>query len=94
MPSPMKRSLSAAVPAAVLASLLLTGCTDNVKPSADSGAIQVKSTADTCELSTTKTQSGPVTFTIKNEGTQVTEFYLLAEDGLRIIGEVENIGPA
>ena len=24
----------------------------------------------------------------------MTEFYLLAEDGLRIVGEVENIGPA
>ena len=24
---------------------------------------------------------------------QVTEFYLLGEDGLRIVGEVENIGP-
>ena len=23
----------------------------------------------------------------------MTEFYLLAEDGLRIVGEVENIGP-
>ena len=28
-----------------------------------------------------------------NRGSQVTEFYLMAEDGLRIIGEVENIAP-
>ncbi len=28
-----------------------------------------------------------------NGGTKVTEFYLLGEDGLRIVGEVENIGP-
>ena len=28
-----------------------------------------------------------------NSGTKVTEFYLLASDGLRIVGEVENIGP-
>ena len=28
-----------------------------------------------------------------NDGSQVTEFYLLGEDGLRIVGEVENIGP-
>jgi iron uptake system component EfeO len=26
-------------------------------------------------------------------GTQVTEFYLLGEDGLRIVAEVENVGP-
>ena len=29
-----------------------------------------------------------------NTGSQVTEFYLLGEDGLRIVGEVENIGPS
>ena len=28
-----------------------------------------------------------------NGGTKVTEFYLLGDDGLRIVGEVENIGP-
>ena len=28
-----------------------------------------------------------------NGGSKVTEFYLLAADGLRIVGEVENIGP-
>ena len=28
-----------------------------------------------------------------NGGSQVTEFYLLGDDGLRIVGEVENIGP-
>ena len=28
-----------------------------------------------------------------NNGSQVTEFYLLGEDGLRIVAEVENIGP-
>ncbi len=28
-----------------------------------------------------------------NSGGDVTEFYLLGEDGLRIVGEVENIGP-
>jgi iron uptake system component EfeO len=32
-------------------------------------------------------------FSIKNEGKQVTEFYLYGEDNLRIVGEVENIGP-
>ena len=36
---------------------------------------------------------GNLAFEVTNTGTQVTEFYLLAEDGLRIVGEVENIGP-
>ena len=31
--------------------------------------------------------------TSRTAGTQVTEFYLMADDGLRIIGEVENIAP-
>jgi len=30
---------------------------------------------------------------VTNDGSQVTEFYLLGDDGLRIVGEVENIGP-
>ena len=37
--------------------------------------------------------NGTLTFDVKNDGSQVTEFYLLGEDGLRIVGEVENIGP-
>ncbi|WP_417556633.1 hypothetical protein [Microbacterium sp.] len=39
-------------------------------------------------------KSGTLTFDISNSGDQVTEFYLLASDGLRIVGEVENIAPA
>ncbi len=30
---------------------------------------------------------------MQNTGSQVTEFYVLAEDGLQILSEVENIGP-
>ena len=37
--------------------------------------------------------SGSVVFKVENADAQVTEFYLLGEDGLRIVGEVENIGP-
>ncbi|MGC7556578.1 hypothetical protein ACPWSG_25115, partial [Pandoraea pneumonica] len=39
-------------------------------------------------------KSGTLTFNVKNDTQQVTEFYLLAQDGLRIVGEVENIAPA
>lgn len=80
-------------PAAVLASaaLLLTGCT--VNNASDTGAIKVTSSADECKVSTTTAPGGTLKFDVTNSGDKVTEFYVLAEDGLRIVGEVENIGP-
>ena len=57
------------------------------------GALAVTSTSDRCEVSRATASSGNLVFEVSNEGSQVTEFYLLAEDGLRIIGEVENVGP-
>ncbi|MFB0837232.1 MULTISPECIES: iron uptake system protein EfeO [unclassified Arthrobacter] len=84
-------SLAAAV---VSLPLLLTGCTDNTKAAdASGGAINVVSSNTDCKVSTASVPSGNLTFSVKNEGTEVTEFYLLAADGLRILGEVENIGP-
>ena len=44
-------------------------------------------------LTATKAPSGNVVFKVKNAGDQVTEFYLYGEDGLRIVGEIENVGP-
>ena len=41
----------------------------------------------------TEAPSGKLTFDVTNDGSQVTEFYLYADDGKRIVGEVENIGP-
>ncbi|WP_435298894.1 iron uptake system protein EfeO [Timonella sp. A28] len=73
--------------------LLLAACTDNTAPTAGNGVINVTSTDDACTLSTDTTPGGTLKFNVTNKGTQVTEFYLLAEDRLRIIGEVENIGP-
>jgi Predicted periplasmic lipoprotein involved in iron transport len=37
--------------------------------------------------------SGTVHFTITNSADKVSEFYLLGDDGLRIVGEVENLTP-
>ncbi|WP_066906181.1 iron uptake system protein EfeO [Millisia brevis] len=75
--------------------LLLSGCVENNPSSADggSGAIAVTSTDDSCDVATTETTSGSISFDVTNEGSQVTEFYLMADDGLQIIGEVENIAP-
>jgi iron uptake system component EfeO len=53
----------------------------------------VTSTDAECKVSATEAPSGNLTFAVKNDGTEVTEFYVLAEDGLRIVAEVENIGP-
>jgi iron uptake system component EfeO len=93
LPNSPRRTLSyAALLAAAVLPLTLTACTDNTAVPA-AGPVKVSSTADACTLSTHTTTSGNITFAIQNDGTQVTEFYLLAADGLRIVAEVENIGP-
>lgn len=81
-------------PAAALgvAALVLAGCVAN-DASGGGDAIAVTSTADECRLSDAEAPSGTLTFQVTNEGSDVTEFYLLAEDGLRVISEVENVGP-
>ncbi|XAS71148.1 iron uptake system protein EfeO [Micrococcaceae bacterium Sec5.1] len=92
--SPKLRRTLTVIGAAAAVPMVLAGCTDNAKTTAATdGPIQVSSTANECKVSTGTAPSGNLTFAVKNEGTEVTEFYLLAEDGLRIIGEVENIGP-
>ncbi|MEG9249891.1 iron uptake system protein EfeO [Arthrobacter sp. Soc17.1.1.1] len=76
--------------------LFLTACTPNASAETAEGApgqLSVTSTAEECAVSAATAESGPLTFSITNSGDQVTEFYLLAEDGLRIVSEVENIGP-
>ncbi len=94
-----RRSVAAWSVCAVLALPLLAACTDNApsgSPAGDSGdvrALTVAASDTACTISSGTAPSGHLTFTVTNTGTQVTEFYLLAEDGLRIVGEVENIGP-
>ncbi|HET6167273.1 MAG TPA: iron uptake system protein EfeO [Marmoricola sp.] len=90
----MVRSLAAAC---ALLTLPLAGCSifesNDKGDTSGSGTIAVTSSNDACELSSTKAGSGTVTFKVKNTGSKVTEFYLYREDGKRIVGEVENIGP-
>jgi len=78
--------------AATVAALALTGCVANA-PGSSGSTIAVDSSATGCSLSTSEAASGNLVFTVTNTGDQVTEFYLLADDGLRIVGEAENIGP-
>jgi iron uptake system component EfeO len=72
----------------------LAACTDNSSSDqGDSRTINVTSSDDACDLSTDTAPSGRLVFKVKNTGSKVTEFYLYAADGKRIIGEAENIGP-
>ncbi len=77
----------------ILGVSLLSGCVANTPSSSNSVALTVESSATGCRVSTTETPAGVASFSITNTGDQVTEFYLLGEDGLRIVGEAENIGP-
>jgi len=79
---------------AAVAALTSAACTDNnASKESAKGAIEVTSTEEACELSATTAESGNLAFEVTNKGSRVTEFYLLGEDRLRIVGEVENIGP-
>ncbi|HYI56992.1 MAG TPA: iron uptake system protein EfeO [Microlunatus sp.] len=94
---PGARTLAAAATIA-LGLPLLAACTDNLPAagdgaSADPRALTVTATDTTCEVSAAEAPSGNLRFSVTNNGTKVNEFYLLADDGLRIVGEVENIGP-
>ncbi|MEE2030936.1 iron uptake system protein EfeO [Rhodococcus chondri] len=71
--------------------LALVACTENSPTDAD-GAITVTATDTSCDVSATEGVTGQSTFSVTNNGTQVTEFYVFA-DGDRAMGEVENIGP-
>lgn len=84
--------LLAATAAAGAAVLVLSGCVAKTD-AASSGALTVTSTADGCDVSASTASSGTLAFDVVNQGDQVTEFYLLASDGLRIVGEVENVAP-
>lgn len=84
--------LLAATAAAGAAVLVLSGCVAKTDAAAG-GTLTVTSTADGCEVSAATATSGTLAFDVVNDGDQVTEFYLLASDGLRIVGEVENIAP-
>ncbi len=86
------RRLIPALAVAGLGALVLSGCVAK-SDVATSDALTVSSTGSACEVSGDSAASGTLTFSVSNDGDDVTEFYLLADDGLRIVGEVENIAP-
>jgi iron uptake system component EfeO len=73
--------------------LALTGCVANAPAGSANASLTVDSSADACTISAAEAPAGTLSFSVTNSGDQVTEFYLLADDGLRIVGEAENIGP-
>lgn len=85
--------LLGALAATGVAMLVLSGCVAKADV-ADAAALTVSSTDGGCAVSDSAANSGTLTFEVKNESNQVSEFYLLAADGLRIVGEVENIAPS
>ncbi|GAA4483578.1 iron uptake system protein EfeO [Microbacterium panaciterrae] len=86
-----RRSLTVVGAVAALG-LALTGCVAKADVSS-AGRLTVSSTADACTVSSDAATSGTLAFEVTNKGAEVTEFYLLAEDGVRIVGEVENVAP-
>jgi iron uptake system component EfeO len=88
--SPSQGSLLLAV------SLLLAGlaaCSNDSGSGSDSSSsVDVTATDDGCELSKTDLTAGTTTFTVTNNGSKVTEFYVYSA-GDNVEGEVENIGP-
>ena len=89
------RHLIAGAAAAGALALILTGCVPNNTGGGSnaSASIKVAASDKSCDLSASTAPSGPVTFTISNTGSDVTELEILAADKLRIVGEKENVGP-
>ncbi|MEP6761154.1 MAG: cupredoxin domain-containing protein [Sporichthyaceae bacterium] len=93
---PSLRPARLVVPALLflLAAPVLAACGD--AGPATGTTVAVAASEDTCEVATTNLEAGPVTFTVTNKGSKVTEVYVYGEkDGAfdTIVGEVENIGP-
>lgn len=86
-------SRTAPLVGAALLVLVTSACVPNTPTSGD-GALTVTSTDSGCDVSAAQASSGTLQFEVTNDGTQVTEFYLMASDGLRIVGEAENIAPS
>lgn len=76
----------------LLGPLVLVAC-GGQQEAAGPGAIPVISTDTDCEVARTVAPAGSLSFSVTNNGSQVTEFYLYDAAGQAIIGEVENIGP-
>lgn len=74
--------------------LVATGCSGAAKTGArGSAALTVDAGDKSCQVSTSTLPAGRHTFAVTNSASQVNEVYVYAA-GDRIVGEVENVGPA
>ncbi|NKZ92318.1 peptidase M75 [Rhodococcus hoagii] len=87
---PLVRRTTSALALLAIAPLALAACTS--KSTADAEAITVTATDSTCDISGNSAETGNTTFSITNNGSKVTEFYIFGA-GDRVMGEVENVGP-
>ncbi|ORL37947.1 iron uptake system protein EfeO [Prescottella equi] len=87
---PLVRRTTSALALLAIAPLALAACTS--KSTADTEAITVTATDSTCDISGNSAETGNTTFSITNNGSKVTEFYVFGA-GDRVMGEVENVGP-
>jgi iron uptake system component EfeO len=87
--------LLAAGTAGTVAMTSLAACGGGVAKTTDAarnGKIAVVATDSECKVARTAAGAGTVHFTVTNQGSKVTEFYVYAA-GDRVMGEVENIAP-
>ncbi|MFS3130082.1 iron uptake system protein EfeO [Nocardioides sp. Bht2] len=94
----MKRIHPAGLLAVLAIALPLTACgTESTEVASgddgDARTLTVTARDDKCEVSKVEAPAGTLRFNVHNAGNKVNEFYLLGEDGLQIVAEVENIGP-
>ncbi len=90
------RSARILLPTLLPLTLLAGACSlteSNKEPAKASRTIEVTSSDTACTLSSDTAPAGSLVFNVKNTGGKVTEFYLYAADGKRIVAEVENVGP-
>lgn len=82
---------------ALLALPALAACADGTGAGRAAGAaVRITADDDRCVLERTELEAGPVTFTIRNEGSETTEVYVYGRAGdafTEVVTEVENIGP-
>lgn len=81
-------ALACALPASAFG---LAACT--ATPSDSDVTVTVSSTDDGCVLAQSSAPAGNVVFSVTNDGSQETEFYVYEEDGTTIVAEVEHVGP-
>ncbi|MET7856384.1 iron uptake system protein EfeO [Streptomyces sp. NPDC005318] len=77
--------------ATVAALTAVTGCAEKSDGKGD-GAVTVTAKDDSCAVSKKKLPAGHIELAVANEGSKVTEVYVLFPDD-RIVAERENIGP-